>query len=149
MLGRKGWPLANEGRANSLLGLCVFIAVPMLAIVTAFLVHTPITAHAATLGNTDLYEAGDYVPSPIWGGASVLVNQRYGCTDLSLETQITPSTPAWTQVCPTGYRYWHHGIDIKLNSGTPLYTPVSGVVAEYNTTSAAFGIRSLSGQIVY
>ena len=147
-MGWKGSTVIRS-RTSLVLSACLLIVGPIVAGVTVLLLQWPIHAYADTHGNTDQYEQGTYVASLIWGGASVLVNQRYGCTDSSLETQISPSTPVWTQVCPTGFRYWHHGIDINLNSGTALYSPVSGVVAEYNTYYAALGIRDLSGQIVY
>lgn len=47
----------------------------------------------------------------------------------------------------SSWHYWHHGIDIGIPSGTALYSPVSGRVAE--NSSGLFGVRALSGQIVY
>jgi hypothetical protein len=71
MLEKKGWWRLGSTKATVLSGLILMFA-PIVVSFSAFLVFPrPMTAHAATLGNIDQYEAGDNVTSPIWGGASL------------------------------------------------------------------------------
>jgi hypothetical protein len=81
------------------------------------LVLTPAHVHADTRGNTDRFEAGNTVGSPIYGAPSAGVNLRYGCTDYSGEPLIDANAPSWAQAClqySSNYKYWHHGIDLDV-----------------------------------
>ena len=57
--------------------------------------------------------------SPVWG-FDAAVTQPFGCTDLTLE-------PFWA-LCLS--KHFHCGIDIALNTGTPLRAARSGVVSQ-------------------
>lgn len=105
-------------------------------------------AIASTIGNADQYNdifndgAPSSVVSPLLGGNSVQVNQRYGCTlvheDLSAGT---------AHGCPQGNPYWHHGIDLSSSAHQTWYSGGDGTVVD--TQYAALGIQDPGGKIVY
>src|ERR1700736_706973 len=108
---------------------------------------SPRIAHAGTVGtpsNSDVFEFGSYIQSSWWCGASLKVNQRYGCTDVSLE----PSAPSGLcPVAPSPYTHWHHGVDIGAGSGTALSSQFDGTVVDVEY--ATLGIQTTAGNIVY
>lgn len=107
------------------------------------------TVRADTVGtNTDVFEAGASIWSPWWNGyGSLTVNQRYGCTTLSLE-DYAPECPGL---------YWHQGIDIDTRGGSiNLTAAIEGTVADSRfsgcqtcATLGYLGIRTLGGNVIY
>jgi hypothetical protein len=105
-------------------------------------------ATATTIGNTDFYSdyyndgAPSILVSPLLGGVSAQVNQRYGCTN-----QQEDLTAGTANGCPPNNRWWHHGIDVSSTAHEAWYAGGSGTVVD--TQYAALGIRDPNGRIVY
>lgn len=141
-------------------GLATLLIVAVIVAVMPLL--QPRVVHADTHGNTDLFEgtldsnpsiSPKSVSSSWWAGATLNVNQRYGCTNLPGEPDAAPSPPA----CPVAYSAgWHQGIDIALGSGTTLYSRNDGTVAAYATSCLSLtcplgflAIQIDHGRIIY
>lgn len=134
--------------------------VAVTAIVATASIAEPMPASADTNGNSDQYE-GVLDPNPStspksvasswWGGTTVSVNQRFGCTNLSGEPDIAP-----VPYCKFPYTAgWHQGIDINLYLAT-ITSRVSGTVADFASSCLAnqcslgyLAIRTYGGHIIY
>jgi len=99
------------------------------------------TVVADTHGNTDIYEASSPISSPWWSGSALTVSQRYGCTTFLGEPDLAPG------FCPFGYKKWHQGIDIPMNTGTAIYSQFDGTTVA--SQSGVLGFRTSAGNIVY
>lgn len=75
-----------------------------------------------------------------WFVGTVCVTQKYGCTDVPQE-----SPAPWWRHCPRSLPNWHRGVDLSLNCGTQLHTPVTindvsiGEDPKHNNKDSGFG----------
>jgi hypothetical protein len=75
-----------------------------------------------------------------WFAGTVCVTQAYGCTSVRQEAPA----PRWRH-CPPGLPRWHRGIDLALNCGTQLHTPLTitdvwiGEDRKHNNSDSGFG----------
>src|SRR2546427_4262406 len=125
-------------------GLAIFLAVVSFLVAP---INHPILVHAGTVGNPsnyDVFEAGSSISSSWWGGTSLTVSQRFGCTDSTVE----PAAPTgWCPPSPSVYTHWHQGIDIPMTSGTAIYSQFDGTIVDNET--GILGIQTNGGNIVY
>lgn len=131
---------------------------------------TPLTVDAEARGNTTVYQAihsedtysscttgpACNVASGWWGGVSLPVTQRYGCTAANIEPDQSPS------FCNQSHDlWWHQGIDIGTNqTSIAISSQVEGAVADYSpkpasscsltsTTLGWLAIRTNGGNVVF
>ncbi len=122
-------------RKRALVGIVSIIVVGAVA-----LVDSPADAGWSRDARTDnCVKPHVYVASG-WFAGTVCITQKYGCTDVRQE-----SPAPWWRHCPRNLPNWHRGVDLSLNCGTQLHTPVTisdvwiGADPKHNNQDSGFG----------
>ncbi len=121
------------------------LALVLVGLVAASVPVIAVSKSVVAASNVDVFGNGSTLSSPWWIASGTTVSQRYGCSDVPSPTIEPDSPPAWC-VAPFN-KSWHQGIDIPMNTGTPIISQVQGTIAA--SSSGVLGIRTNGGTIVY
>jgi hypothetical protein len=99
--------------------ILVGVALAMVVGVVALVGSTALAVGSSGARSDNCVRPYRYVTSG-WFTGTVCVTQEYGCTDVRQEAPA----PRWRH-CPPDLPRWHRGVDLALNCGTQLHTPVT------------------------